>query len=1328
MPSFLNKVFGYKKGDDKDASHSSHDAREARDNVLLDGKYEAISPLLSPSAVAFADGQANKDKREVGFSLFRPKSRVRAQKHQHDVPQLSLHLPGPKENSDSRALGIVFEADPQSQMVLDDAVIGAKALNPLEALILVRVCAQAIAERGLETLGIMHPHWFSSSPDIQRKLISLFIHSLTPKSRITTLSPTPASPTSAFENEICYTRSPHDVAAVLRWGLRHLNLENSHFGRDATEWAWYNTFFNAERDASYPPKAFTELLLPQLPTAHIELLTTTLDIIASLASHAEANSISGSKLSKFLGLWLLTATRSEQSDDWTKFYARWERAGRIMEHLFLSRLREESFRQHLPTRLQELVKHYPYNKGSPASEDDLLPRPRFTTRRYDALFVRVESVLVEGAERPKQHPIRLILEAFQLASDAQSGNEHWELWNALKTAASEGSSGTSSSDPEGPQLTRVFVDETIQLLSLIPANSSDPTSPILLASPITKVVSRRRSSSLTKILERKVLKSNGHSGSAVASPVSVSSPIITDWAQFSMSGFGDIPATQPLGSTLLDQDDVEVTQPPVSRKSSPKSGTSRTRRRRSVDHEPLATPATSQLSMSERSIIETKLASVRVIEIDEAFIDFWSDAVVDPISANWPTFVICGLKPIPGVEKPIHWLVIEQTYSRQQPQLSPRGSSPDGPRGRSPRPSFRSDISGFRISSMFTSTRKRFSVFSKSATELTPKKSTGRSPRVGELGEILAEEEPERKPVPSVTNGDTHAKEAVEVPAAVAIIASGAAVEADSQLEANAILTQARSSTAPGFVNQVVISADPISTANREPERGIPISQEIIDLVPVETAGRDIDSSKQQVQELSEVPSVESAPQPKDESGDGSLPLACASAMEDVVVPTEVILAEPRAQPGPEVPSSEVEATAEPQEVAEDTKVLPPAPETVILAGETPGPQIALDTSELAALAQAAEPEVVAIVEEPSLAAVEVVAQVEPDVVPIEEAVQVAVPEVDLGEVPIVDAEPELPVTPVDQVPLVQEPITDPRPQVVDEEPVVRAAPSDDVSETVPAPVVDDAPGPVAKDTQGPASVTADVAEEREPEPDQDKVLESVIEKGQPASVTVDVGEEPVQAEKSEPADAKAPEPVVEVGQALASVTTDAVEGPVQEPAQDPVTEAECVPGPILAEEPSAPAAEESLAVEAVVSRVVTLKTHSSEADASAGQPAEVVEEPVVGAVSEPVEQFDVQSEDEGAAMSHPEATSKLEAGSLAANVGPLLEEEGAAELAPVEATEEVVAEIEETDGATEPVDQCSHDVIDVPVEQPAPVPSEVDASALEPSEPSEDVKPEEET
>jgi len=428
----------------------------------------------------------------------------------------------------------------------------------------------------------------------------------------------------------------------------------------------------------------------------------------------------------------------------------------------------------LPTRLQELVKHYPYSNSSSVKDDNLLSRPRFSTRQYDALFIRVETLLTQSAEQPKLHPIQLLLDAFRLPIDNPSGDEHRALWNTLKTTVFE---EATSSDPEGPQFTRIFVDETLHLLSLIPADNSVPTSPTLLASPITKVVSRKRSSSLTKAFERALCKSSGDSGSTPVSPTSPSSIVITDWTQFALSGFGDTPTTQPLAA-LLSEDDIEVTQPQISRKSSRQRSKSRSRRRRSEDRDPSDSPPPSQPD-PQPSIVETKLASVHVVQIDEAFIDFWSDAIVDPISANWPTFVVCGLKQISSAEQPIRWLVIEQAYRRQQPPSS-RAPSPDGRRGRSPRPSFRSDISGFRINSVFSSARKRFSAFSKSATDLGPKTSPGgKTPVAAEFGEILVEEESTSPSAPPTLAGHH-----VDGNAAVrAIVISGATADVADQDE-----------------------------------------------------------------------------------------------------------------------------------------------------------------------------------------------------------------------------------------------------------------------------------------------------------------------------------------------------------------------------------------------------------------------------------------------------------------------------------------------------------------------------------------------------------------
>lgn len=140
----------------------------------------------------------------------------------------------------------------------------------------------------------------------------------------------------SFESEINSTKSPHDIAAVLRWGLRHLQLQGESFGHKDD---WYQAFFDAERKAEYPKKAFSDKLAPLIPSEHMDLLKEVLEVFSSLAAHGEGNSTSGSKLSKIFGLWLLNSHRVETKDDWKSFYNHWDVAGRQLEHIFFARIR-----------------------------------------------------------------------------------------------------------------------------------------------------------------------------------------------------------------------------------------------------------------------------------------------------------------------------------------------------------------------------------------------------------------------------------------------------------------------------------------------------------------------------------------------------------------------------------------------------------------------------------------------------------------------------------------------------------------------------------------------------------------------------------------------------------------------------------------------------------------------------------------------------------------------------------------------------------------------------------------------------------------------------
>ena len=79
MPSFLSRIFGRKKADDKASKRVSNGS-------LLEGKFEAVSATPSPSATNFVEAaqarererasQKDKEKeKDAGFTLFRSRSR-----------------------------------------------------------------------------------------------------------------------------------------------------------------------------------------------------------------------------------------------------------------------------------------------------------------------------------------------------------------------------------------------------------------------------------------------------------------------------------------------------------------------------------------------------------------------------------------------------------------------------------------------------------------------------------------------------------------------------------------------------------------------------------------------------------------------------------------------------------------------------------------------------------------------------------------------------------------------------------------------------------------------------------------------------------------------------------------------------------------------------------------------------------------------------------------------------------------------------------------------------------------------------------------------------
>lgn len=147
--------------------------------------------------------------------------------------------------------------------------------------------------QGLASPGIFKAFWHAQSQSKQRKLLVLFLTALDKSPKLgpdnQEIAPTPLE---IFETTL-RDASPHDVAELFKWGIRHFKFEGSSFGSSSEEYGWYTTFATNEKSASYPQDAYSQILLPLLPDKHQELLNVLFDASVSIAAYSEANGLSG---------------------------------------------------------------------------------------------------------------------------------------------------------------------------------------------------------------------------------------------------------------------------------------------------------------------------------------------------------------------------------------------------------------------------------------------------------------------------------------------------------------------------------------------------------------------------------------------------------------------------------------------------------------------------------------------------------------------------------------------------------------------------------------------------------------------------------------------------------------------------------------------------------------------------------------------------------------------------------------------------------------------------------------------------------------------------
>lgn len=341
---------------------------------------------------------------------------------------------------------------------------------------LVRLCGLQIRERGLDTPGLFRPFRIAESADHVYHMIQLFLLSIDvstyiavfpilPDNALDRLGGDAGSTTSSQEakskiareeldKELRYA-SPHDIASVMKWGLRHMRMRTSDFSSKDTD-EWYDVFVAAERESGYHARAIADLLHPKLPQATAELLSEVLDLMASVAAHASSNHMPASALCRMLGFWILgrigvahpPPTVSELVDAVNK-------AAAMAEHLLLAHIRSQAaVTFSMPLRLTELVQPYPYIK--PEAMAPSLP-PVFASRPVPTLRIDLRSDNLIVSQAKPRSPSAILADALDASAAESLKGDHGEMWAAIMThvdhLAEEGTKGSG-----------LLIDEHVRIL------------------------------------------------------------------------------------------------------------------------------------------------------------------------------------------------------------------------------------------------------------------------------------------------------------------------------------------------------------------------------------------------------------------------------------------------------------------------------------------------------------------------------------------------------------------------------------------------------------------------------------------------------------------------------------------------------------------------------------------------------------------------------------------------------------------------------------------------------------------------------------------------
>jgi hypothetical protein len=338
----------------------------------------------------------------------------------------------------------------------------------------------------------------------------------------------------------------------------------------------------------------------------------------------------------------------------------------------------------MPKRLTQLVKSYPYAKQASPTDQYFLPRPKFTTQRRTALFVRV-AVPSNAKDLYTGKPLQLLKDAIGTSVDEMSSNaEYHSVWEDVKRQATEVYTQPNSptSPVEGTSVAPVvsvsglLTEHAIKTLTSAGGESAvtSPTKPAdsLPESPLWRSISPTR-------------KTDG--GFSTTNSTALTSPI--DWDDFTGQGFGGLSGPGSLSfSEFAPPPPRQVSTVGANVRPSTKKG--RTSRRRSVDFKAIdainghAGHKEFPAKDTPGIVLETTEGT---LELDEAFIDNWAQIILDKtVASAWPSFALYELRnsltpPSSNEAEPsptrIQWLVIETYVNNPTVPPSPTAKGPN---------------------------------------------------------------------------------------------------------------------------------------------------------------------------------------------------------------------------------------------------------------------------------------------------------------------------------------------------------------------------------------------------------------------------------------------------------------------------------------------------------------------------------------------------------------------------------------------------------------------------------------------------------------------------